>query len=47
LVGSLEEFEDFLRQKLTRLPGVSQVTSSFALRPIVYRTALPVSGAAQ
>jgi Lrp/AsnC family transcriptional regulator, leucine-responsive regulatory protein len=47
LVGSLEEFEDFLRQKLTRLPGVSQVTSSFALRPIVYRTALPVNGAAQ
>jgi Lrp/AsnC family transcriptional regulator, leucine-responsive regulatory protein len=47
LVGSLEEFEDFLRQKLTRLPGVSQVTSSFALRPIVYRTALPVTGATQ
>ncbi len=41
-VGSLQEFEDFLRQKLTRIPGVSQVTSSFALRPIVYRTALPV-----
>lgn len=47
LVGSLEEFEDFLRQKLTRLPGVSQVTSSFALRPIVYRTALPVTGTKQ
>jgi Lrp/AsnC family transcriptional regulator, leucine-responsive regulatory protein len=45
LVGSLQEFEDFLRQKLTRLPGVSQVTSSFALRPIVYRTALPVTAA--
>ena len=43
LVGSLQEFEDFLRQKVTRLPGVSQVTSSFALRPIVYRTALPVT----
>jgi Lrp/AsnC family transcriptional regulator, leucine-responsive regulatory protein len=47
LVGSLQEFEDFLRQKLTRLPGVSQVTSSFALRPIVYRTALPVRAAQQ
>jgi Lrp/AsnC family transcriptional regulator, leucine-responsive regulatory protein len=47
LVGSLQEFEDFLRQKLTRLPGVSQVTSSFALRPIVYRTALPVTAAQQ
>jgi len=42
LVGSLGEFEDFLRHKLTRIKGVSQVTTSFALRPIVYRTALPV-----
>jgi Lrp/AsnC family leucine-responsive transcriptional regulator len=43
MVGSLSEFEDFLRQKLTRIATVSQVTSSFALRPIVYRTALPIS----
>lgn len=42
LVGSLGEFEDFLRHKLTRIKGVAQVTTSFALRPIVYRTALPV-----
>ena len=39
---SLAVFEDFLRHKLTKIEGVSQVTSSFALRPIVYRTALPV-----
>lgn len=38
---SLTAFEDFLRHKLTRIAGVSQVTSSFALRPIAYRTALP------
>jgi Lrp/AsnC family leucine-responsive transcriptional regulator len=42
LVRSLGEFEDFLRHKLTRIKGVSQVTTSFALRPIVYRTAIPV-----
>jgi Lrp/AsnC family leucine-responsive transcriptional regulator len=42
LVGSLGDFEDFLRHKLTKITGVSQVTSSFALRPVVYRTALPV-----
>ncbi len=42
LVASLGEFEDFLRYKLTRIEGVSQVTSSFALRPVVYRTALPI-----
>ncbi|NKJ42248.1 MULTISPECIES: Lrp/AsnC family transcriptional regulator [unclassified Novosphingobium] len=43
LVGSLSEFEDFLRHKLTKVAGVSQVTTSFALRPVVYKTALPVS----
>jgi Lrp/AsnC family transcriptional regulator, leucine-responsive regulatory protein len=42
MVRSLGEFEDFLRQKLTKISGVSQLTSSFALRPVVYRTALPV-----
>ncbi len=42
LVGSLGEFEDFLRHRLTRIAGVAQVTSSFALRPVVYKTALPV-----
>ena len=46
LVGSLAAFEDFLRHKLTRIPAVAGVNSSFALRPIVYRTALPVSLAA-
>lgn len=42
LVESLGAFEDFLRQKLTPIQGVSQVTTSFALRPVVYRTALPM-----
>lgn len=42
LVGSLGEFEDFLRHKLTKIPGVGQVTTSFALRPVVYKTALPL-----
>lgn len=42
LVRSLGAFEDFLRQKLTRIEGVSQVTTSFALRPVVYKTAIPV-----
>ena len=42
LVPSLAAFEDFLRKRLTRIVGVAQVTTSFALRPIVNRTALPV-----
>lgn len=42
LVPSLAAFEDFLRKRLTRIAGVAQVTTSFALRPIVNRTALPM-----
>ena len=42
LVASLGAFEDFLRTKLTKISGVAEVTTSFALRPIVYRTAVPV-----
>jgi len=42
LVESLNAFEDFLRQKLTKINGVAQVTTSFALRPVVYKTALPL-----
>jgi Lrp/AsnC family leucine-responsive transcriptional regulator len=42
VVKSLKQFEDFLRQKLTKISGISQITTSFALRPIVSRTALPI-----
>lgn len=42
VVESLQAFEDFLRHKLTRIEGVAQVTTSFALRPVVYKTALPL-----
>jgi Lrp/AsnC family transcriptional regulator, leucine-responsive regulatory protein len=42
LVTSLSAFEDFLRFKLTKIPGVAQITTSFALRPVVYKTALPI-----
>jgi Lrp/AsnC family transcriptional regulator, leucine-responsive regulatory protein len=42
IVGSLNAFEEFLRHKLTKIEGVGQVTTSFALRPIVYRTAMHI-----
>ncbi len=42
LVTSLGAFEDFLRHRLTRVPGVANVTTSFALRPVIYKTALPL-----
>ncbi len=41
IVKDLHAFEDFLRHRLTRIAGVSQLTTSFALRPVVYKTALP------
>jgi Lrp/AsnC family leucine-responsive transcriptional regulator len=41
LVSSLGQFEDFLRHRLTRVKGVANVTTSFALRPVIYKTALP------
>ncbi|MBN8845824.1 MAG: Lrp/AsnC family transcriptional regulator [Sphingomonadales bacterium] len=43
LVPSLDAFEDFLRQKLTRIEGVSQLTTSLGLRPVVNRTSVPVA----
>lgn len=44
VVGSLSEYENFLRHHLTRVEGITQVTTSFALRPTTYKTALPVRG---
>ena len=41
LVSSLGAFEDFLRHRLTRVRGAANVTTSFALRPVIYKTALP------
>lgn len=42
LVESLNAYEDFLRNKLTRIDGVAQVTTGFALRPVVYRTNIAI-----
>jgi Lrp/AsnC family transcriptional regulator, leucine-responsive regulatory protein len=39
---SLADYEAFLRNKLTKIPGVAKIQSSFAFRPVVYRTALPI-----
>ena len=40
----LQAYERFLMRHLTKFPGVSSIKSSFALKQVVYRTALPVSG---
>lgn len=40
---TLGDYETFLRQKLTKAPGVSKIQSSLAFRPIIYRTELPIA----
>ncbi|HJM61984.1 MAG TPA: Lrp/AsnC family transcriptional regulator [Alphaproteobacteria bacterium] len=42
VVSNLEAYERFLKEHLTRIPGVSSIQSSFALKQIAYRTALPL-----
>ena len=42
VVSDLDAYERFLKQKLTRLDGVSSIQSSFALDQIKYSNALPL-----
>ncbi len=40
-------FQRFLLDHLTRIPGVASIKSSFALKQVSYRTALPLSHIAE
>ena len=42
VVPDMEYYEKFLLGKLTRIAGVAGVHSSFELRRVVYKTALPL-----
>lgn len=42
VVPDLEAFQRFLIDHLTRVPGVASIKSSFALKQVKYRTALPL-----
>lgn len=42
VAADLAAYERFLMDRLTRVPGVSSIRSSFALKQVVYKTALPV-----
>lgn len=42
VVPDLDHFERFLADKLTCIPGISNIQSSFALKQLVYRTELPI-----
>lgn len=43
VVGSLHDYERFLLDHLTKIPGVASIKSSFALKQVKYTTALPVT----
>lgn len=43
VVPDLPAYEKFLMEKLTKLTGIASIKSSFALKEIVHRTALPIS----
>ncbi|MFT4519324.1 MAG: Lrp/AsnC family leucine-responsive transcriptional regulator [Halioglobus sp.] len=42
VVADLQAYERFLADKLTRIPGVASIQSSFALKQVVYSTELPL-----
>ena len=42
VVADLAAYERFLKETLTRVPGVAQIRSSFALQQVAYTTALPL-----
>lgn len=42
VVSDITAYERFLKDHLTRIAGVRSIQSSFALKQVVYRTALPL-----
>jgi len=42
LFASMDDYHDFLHNVLVKLPGISQINTSVALREVKYETALPL-----
>ncbi len=42
IVGSVDQYEKLLKQRLVHLPNVSSVNSAFALKQVKYTTELPI-----
>ena len=45
VASDLADYERFLKHHLTRIPAIASIQSSFALKQVTYRTALPLSPA--
>lgn len=44
VVPDMQALERFIVDHLTRVPGIKNIRSSFALKQVKYRTALPIEG---
>ena len=44
VVSDIAAYERFLKERLTRVPGIASIKSSFALNQVKYETALPLAG---
>jgi len=42
LVSSIQDLERFILEHLSKIPGVANIRSSFALKQVRYKTALPL-----
>ncbi|MDE0747010.1 MAG: Lrp/AsnC family transcriptional regulator [Porticoccaceae bacterium] len=42
ITPDLQRYQEFLDQRLTQLKGISHVKSSFSLKPVCYKTELPL-----
>lgn len=42
VVKDITELQEFIIQELTKIPGVANIQSSFALKQVKYKTALPL-----
>ena len=46
VVPDMQAYERFVLDKLTRIAGVAQIRSSFAVKQVKYKTALPLPASA-
>jgi Lrp/AsnC family leucine-responsive transcriptional regulator len=47
VVADVQRLEYFIVNKLSRIPGVANIRSSFALKQVKYKTELPLEGSAE
>ena len=47
VVADLDAYERFIIDHLTKVPGIANIKSSFALKQVAYKTALPINDAIQ